>query len=62
MATDADDEDSSTGEFTFDVHVVDEDDDPVKSAEVYISFGLWYGHSTEYTDALLSGKVLCKFQ
>lgn len=49
MATDDDDEDE-TGDFTFDVHVVDEDDEPVKSAKVFISFGLWYGQSSEYTD------------
>ena len=52
MATDYDeDEDGETGDFTFDVHVVDEDDAPVKGAKVFISFGLWFGQSTEYTDA-----------
>ena len=50
MSTFDDDEESETGDFTFDVHVVDEDDEPVSGARVFISFGLWYGNSTEITD------------
>lgn len=32
------------------IRVVDEDGDPVEGCKVYISFGIWNGHDTQYTD------------
>ena len=56
MTEDPPDEDSekeeSEGEeeLTFDIQVVDDEQEPVKSAKVYVSFGWWYGNSEEWTD------------